>query len=108
MFEIGKSRKAFENCPNRSITSQSSGASNEFICPKIPQGISVDQTDLHTKFGRNKMAMRLGCLACPYGKEEFARKDTMRLMPDGAMETTTEYLPKQADQSTNQVDPNII
>jgi len=68
MFVERKSRNAFDHCAVRAVTKSSSifRPSDEMICPKYPEGFDFSGSAIHIESTRTQLAMKLGCLSCPY------------------------------------------
>ena len=72
MFENRKARIAFDNCPNRVLRAENENAAS-FYCRKYETGIAFSGNligHLELSERREKIALAMGCLGCPYKHEQ--------------------------------------
>lgn len=79
MFEVQRSTKAFDHCSVRAVVNiDDHSGRTAMICAKYPKGFDAGLGDIEYKHNRASLALRLGCLACPYKKVDLPAGEDAR------------------------------
>ncbi len=95
MFNTGKTRKNFEQCPNRTTDGGTSN-NTKFVlrCAAYPSGLEtpVSLSGMSYSENRKNVAMMAGCLACPYSKTPLERTQGLGVSSQGDPVEVTIFL----------------
>lgn len=94
-----KARKAFEECPNRTIATPTGEQDKTLVCPKYPEGVEVK-----SQYGggsldsasRRTIALQLGCASCMFSETPYQMVEDLGISPDGTAVTTRTFQPLES------------